>query len=197
MTAGFQPFEYEVNGQTVWSVVDGFGAFTLVGSEFLATEGIGRLERDGTFELDRDAWYPREAWLRAFERIGRTIGSFALFQIGATIPNNAAFPPWVVDVDSALRSIDIAYHMNHRRNGEPMFNPATGMMLDGIGHYAFERVDRTLARIHSNTPYPCDFDRGIVSAMATKFDAKASLSHVSSECRMRGGSTCTYAVQHA
>jgi hypothetical protein len=43
---------------------------------------------DGDLKIDRQAWYPQAACLRAFARIADEAGSGALFSIGRQIPEN-------------------------------------------------------------------------------------------------------------
>lgn len=194
----YQAFErgIEVNGRTVYAVVDGFKTFARVAKRFLAEEGIGRLSPSGEYELDLDGWYPQDAWLRAFARIGAEVGESVLFDIGASIPANAEFPPWVVDVESAIRSVDVAYLMNHRKQGRVMFDPETGGMLEGIGHYGFERIasaSEILSRCHN--PYPCSFDYGILTSMARRFARGATVTHDPwRPCRRFGDDECTYRI---
>jgi hypothetical protein len=66
-----------------------------------------------------------------------------------------------VDIDTVIQAIDVAYHLNHRKNGKPLFdfravqaasttlslqNKAVGLdmqvvsMREGIRHYDYERV---------------------------------------------------------
>jgi predicted hydrocarbon binding protein len=193
----FQPFEQgiEVNGRTVHSVVDGLGAFQNLAKRYLVPEGIGT-EASGKLELDLDGWYPHDAWLRAFARIAKDIGEETLFQIGRSIPKNAAFPPSVVDIHSAMQAIDVAYHLNHRKNRAVMFDVATGAMQEGIGHYRYEAVkDPPSILVVCHNPYPCAFDRGIITAMGQKFELTSRVSHEDeATCRAKGGSTCTYRV---
>lgn len=112
----FRPFEpgIEVNGQTVNAVIDGLALLRSIPASVLAEHGIGSINHLGQFILDRNTWYSHQAWLRAFETLFSKVGEGALFQIGLHIPNNAQFPPWMDDIHSAIRSIDIAYHLNHR-----------------------------------------------------------------------------------
>src|SRR4051812_37164142 len=111
----FKPFEpaVEVNGQTVWSIVDGFTLFKQLPSKILLEEGIGKRGDKDLVEIDKNGWYSQAAWLKAFERISTAVGHHVLFNIGLKIPENAIFPPWVKDVDSAVQAIDVAYHLNH------------------------------------------------------------------------------------
>lgn len=187
----------EVNGRTVWAIVDGFKTFEALVSHYLREEGIGTFGRDAKLRVDPDGWYSQEAWLRAFEKIGTKVGESVLFDIGQAIPRNAQFPPWVNDVHSAVKSVDVAYHMNHRKGGKVMFDPADGEMLEGIGHYGYEAV-ADAQRIISvcRNPYPCRFDHGILTTMATKFEPDARVHHDDTrECRRVGAESCTYVVE--
>ncbi|MEK7432114.1 MAG: hypothetical protein AABZ74_03190, partial [Cyanobacteriota bacterium] len=143
----------EVIGQTVFAIVDGLGHFKSFSKKYLLSVGIG-IEKDGQLELDPNAWYSQDAWLVAFEKISKDIGNSVLFNIGSSIPKNAIFPPFVKDIESAIMSIDIAYHMNHRINGKEMFNPATGAMMEGIGHYKTEKVSEREVKVICENPYP-------------------------------------------
>lgn len=193
----YRPFEpgIEVNGRTVWSIVDGFRAFSLLASQFLLEEGVGQKGPDGIVKVEPDGWYSQEGYLRAFKRIAKSVGESVLFDIGSSIPRNAEFPPQVVDVHSAVGAIDVAYHMNHRREGSAMFDPSNGTMLEGIGHYGYATpAARRIVSVCEN-PYPCAFDRGIVTAMATRFEPTSKVVHDDSKpCRRKGAESCTYIV---
>jgi hypothetical protein len=194
----FVPFVsgVEVNGQTVFSIVDGMGDFAQLASKFLLAEGIGTRGPAGIVKIDPGAWYSQAAWLRAFQNIAKQIGDPVLYRIGLAIPKNAKFPPWVKDVESAVRSIDVAYHMNHRNGGAELFNPQNGAMSEGIGHYGCDPVPgRTMIVSICNTPYPCHFDRGIITAMAERFQVTAKVVHDDgSPCRKNGAESCRYIV---
>lgn len=185
---------FEVNGQAVWAFVDGMGAFTMVASQYLLSEGIGVPRPDGMVQIDATGWYPRHDWLRAVERIGREIGEVALFEIGRAIPRNARFPAFVLDMPSAIQSIDVAYHMNHRCNGVEMYDTRTGEMSEGIGHYGYQRAGSNMVVSRCDGPYPCAFDRGVVSAMANRFNPSAIVEHGQGPCRAHGGAECNYVV---
>lgn len=195
----YVPFDsdIEVNGQTAFAIVDGFTAFRELASEILLSENIGTRGADGLVRIDPDAWFSQAAWLRSFERISRLdMGEAALFQIGLAIPLNAKFPDWVVDIESSIRAIDVAYHMNHRKNGVPLFDQSTGAMFEGIGHYgsAPGEAPRMLVSVCEN-PYPCAFDRGILTSMAVKFEPHAKVVHDDRRpCRKKGASSCTYII---
>jgi hypothetical protein len=194
----FKPFEkgIEVNGQTAYAVVAAYNLIKTVPSQFLLKEGIGEPGPNGVVNIIPDTWYSQEAWLRAFEKIALSLGDVTLFKIGTKIPENAQFPPWVIDIESAIKSIDIAYHMNHRKNKIEMFDPETGEMMEGIGHYGFEKIENEnkIVSVCKN-PYPCDFDRGILTSMAKKFEPGAAIVHNDIKpCRKKGADKCTYTI---
>lgn len=193
----FQSFEtgIEVNGRTVLSIVSGLGAFKSLSKKHLLAAGIGRVEGTG-LAIEKNGWYSQDAWLKAFESISKEIGDNSLFRIGQSIPENAEFPPWVEDIESAIKSIDIAYHINHRKDGKVLFDTETGNMSEGIGHYGFEKIDgKNMIVSECKNPYPCAFDRGIISAMTQKFEANANVVHDDSKpCRKNGADSCTYIV---
>lgn len=195
----FLPFEpgIEVNGQTVYSIVDGFSVAKNVPTRILAEFHIGTLDKKGEYHIDRDGWYSQAAWLDAFKKIAKEVGPSVLYGIGLKIPENAIFPPFVKDVETAVQSIDIAYHLNHRKAGKVMFDMAHGTMQEGIGHDGYQKVDgrREIVSVCEN-PYPCVFDHGIIATMAKRFEARSSVIHDDARpCRQRGDQSCTYIVR--
>lgn len=194
----FKSFEegIEVNGRTVYTIVAGFRVVKSLPSKILLENGIGNKTEDGKVEIEASAWYPQQSWLDAFKVIAKKMGDSVLYQIGLKIPENADFPDWVQDIESAIKSIDIAYHMNHRKNGTIMFNTENGEILEGIGHYGFEKVDGENKIISvCDNPYPCDFDKGIITFMARKFQPKALVKHDESiSCRKKGDESCAYTI---
>ena len=180
----------EVNGQTVLSVVAG-----MVNREF----ALKILLEHGISTIEPHEWYPQQNWLDAFRFIAEKIGQIALFSIGKKIPESAQWPSNVDSIESALSSIDIAYHMNHRLNGVPLFDPKTGSMKEGIGHYAAVKTGDREVTMTCDNPYPCEFDKGIITAAAIKFKpahngAVVLVEDESQVCRSRGGSACLYKV---
>ncbi|RLD79594.1 MAG: hypothetical protein DRJ10_08630 [Bacteroidetes bacterium] len=148
----------EVNGQTIQSFIKGVTPqFRQKVIQILANNGISNLEKL--------KWYNQQEWLNAFKQIYDTIGSHTLFSIGKAIPDSATFPENIVSLRDALQSIDIAYHNNHK-GGE-------------IGYYRltkFNELERKAMMVCKN-PYPCPFDRGIITSIVRKFKPVDSLNH--------------------
>ena len=156
--AQFQPFEpdVEVNGETVLTTVNSF-------PEFMRDMALKLLKDKGIENPQPGKWYSQKAWLESFKEIAEKYGSNTLFEIGKGIPANAKFPPEIDNIEKALGSIDVAYNMNHR-NGK-------------IGFYKLVSHDPAKKTIimHCNNPYPCDFDRGIITTMGRKFKTKVNV----------------------
>lgn len=194
----FKPFEpdIEVYGASVDAIVEAFRLFPSVALKRLLNYGIGTAQGRGDVLINRDAWYPLSNWLAAYESIAKEVGPRALVQIGQHIPKHAPFPPTVTDIHSAMSSMDAAYHMNHRKGGKVMFDPATGRMLDGIGHYGYNPVkgERKIISVCEN-PYPCDFDRGIITTLAARFERSSRVIHDDDfPCRKNGADSCRYVI---
>jgi hypothetical protein len=166
----------EVNGETVLSIVDGMGAMKFMAMKILKEAGI--------IDPKPGQWYRQQAWLDAFRKISESVGANTLSQIGQKIPENAQFPPQIDTIEKALAAIDVAYHMNHR-GGE-------------IGRYEYSSDGPNKATLVCTNPYPCNFDRGIILAMARRFGPKGSSPRVvhddAKSCRVKGDESCTYHV---
>jgi hypothetical protein len=181
----------EILGGGITAMIGGFGPLRSIVERMLVRDGL--LQADGS--IDVAGWYSQQAWLDALREIDERFGTEILFNIGAEIPNNAVFPSWAVDIHSAIRSIDVAYHLNHRRDGRVMYDAETGAMLEGIGHYVYERVGSSQILSTCVTPYPCEFDLGIITMMARRFEPRTIVEHVGSQCRRHGAQACTYALR--
>jgi hypothetical protein len=167
----------EVNGETVYAIVDGMGAFKAKAIKILTDNGITNPQPG--------KWYNQQAWLDAFKIISEQIGPSTLNSIGQKIPENAKFPPEINDIHKALESIDVAYHMNHR-NGI-------------IGNYKYEKINDKTVKIICSNPYPDEFDKGIITAMTRRFKPTGVILvnvkiDESQPIRTKGGDSTTYMV---
>ncbi|MFN8529502.1 MAG: hypothetical protein U0670_12895 [Anaerolineae bacterium] len=164
----------EVNGATVLSITAGMGS-----------DAKAILTAHGLSSVLRNRWYSQQDWLDAFREIADQPSSMAdLVSIGMEIPQNAIFPSTIDSLEAALRSIDVAYHENHR-GGE-------------IGHYHVQVVSDQQIDMICETPYPCDFDYGIIYSMSQRFCPRGTMVKVhhddNAPCRKHGADSCTYHV---
>ena len=192
----FQPFEpgIEVCGVAVHAVVQAFKLFPSVVVKRLVSHGIGP-PAGRPILVDVNTRFPLENWLAAFEDIDSELGPRALFQIGEQVERFVALPPNMTDIHSCLAATNIAYHMNHRKNDREMFDPLNGQMQNGIGEYGYSASPgerRIVSRC--TTPYPCDFDRGVLLGFALRFEKSARIEHEPGPCRKSSGDTCTYSI---
>ncbi len=146
------------------------------------------LEKYGIKDPNRGEWYPLKAWLEAFGEISEKMGPTTLCILGTRIFENMKWPSGIDGLQKGLESLDATYHSYHR-NGK-------------IGNYKLLGYDseKREAKILSDTPYLCDFERGIVMSVVNKFKPNdAGRIWVVHEnlrsCRKRGLNNCTYLIK--
>jgi len=158
----------------------------VIGAAILATT-LG-MEQDmtpllaefGIVDVRPEGWYPQQAWLDVLREISNTSD---LVAVGMKIPKTALWPPGIDSVAAALKSIDVAYHLNHR-NGE-------------IGSYRVEVIDDQHVRVICDNPYPSDFDYGIIYQTTRMFlprGASFTVQRADSPCRKNDDACCVYDV---
>ncbi|WP_437734543.1 hypothetical protein [Sorangium sp. So ce1335] len=152
--------------------------------------------KHGLHQLMAIDWLPMQLWLDAQREIEDTIGEHTLFALGKKAPEVVAWPAGIDSIEAALASIDVAYHLNHRIDGEPMFDLRTGVMKEGIGHYrCHARGDRSIAVV-CDTPYSSELERGLITGTARKFKPAAEVTLDEAQpTRRRGGDSCTFVVR--
>jgi hypothetical protein len=192
---------YQILGSNVSVILDGFGSFTLLASKILLESGLGTIDSEGVgmAQLVPDKWYPLDAFLRAFDRIQQEFGEFTLRQAGLHVPKKAAPPEGEStfrDIHTAFRTLDMGYHFNHAKEGKAMFNPQTGEMSEGIGHFKTKPVPGKSNQVicEADSVYPCSFQEGIVLGLAQRFDSMARVAHDLKSCRKKGASVCVYNI---
>ena len=173
---GFELESYDAYGEAVISVIDGFKQYPSVVLKILSRHGMIQ-KNDET--IDKGSWYPLDRWIASLNSIVEEIGANSVYMVGKNIPDTSVWPPHIKDIHSALSSVEIAYHMNHRtKAGVVMFDPATGIIMDGIGTYKYIATrasvrSASIARI----PILCYFDRGIVTAISARWEPNARATH--------------------
>lgn len=187
--------DIEVRAGAMSLFVAAFDVFPSIAQKYLITRGFAKPDHDGKLVPAR-TYISLDSWLETFNAVLADIGPNALFKIGQRIIGNPHFPASPPNLEGALRMMDVAYHMSHRKGGAPMFDPADGIMLEGIGHYAVQLVaDQKKILVNSDTPYPCPLEHGIVSGVALRIEWRAVVSHqAGSHCRNRGSPYCTYSI---
>ena len=166
----------EVSGQSVMAVVEAMKLGQDRALKLLSDHGIG--------PVDPARWYPLSAVLNTYQTILKEIGPGTMRAVGRKVPEYAPFPTDINSVESALRSVDTAYRMNHRGSGN-------------IGGYQFMPVGPRTARMHCDTPYPCQMDEGLLEALSERYrprDSWVRIEHATQSCRQRGEPSCTFTI---
>ncbi len=188
--------EFEVLGSGVVAILNGMGSFKTLAQQIINECQIGLKDEKGNYNLKEDAWYPLEKGIQLNQKFLEKIGPITMKNIGSKLPETAVFPPHINDIYSAIESVNFAYHMNHRKNGDVMFDVQTGRKLGGIGYYGYEKIEgqNKIISICEN-PYPSFVDEGILLGMAKKFQPKATIILDSSKpSRRNGGDSDTFII---
>jgi hypothetical protein len=191
--AQFKSYEpgIEILGKDLVAPLEGMGAFRKMADSILASTGLTNIVADDSH------WYPLQWYLDAFKIIAEKTGESTLFQIGKKVMATAQLPP-MDSVEAALGLMDIAYHMNYRNaKGQILFDPTRKPSLqEGIGHYACRLVPgERKALMICSSPFPCAYDRGIVTEFAQHYQAQAKVIHDDAAgCRKNGTDSCQYMV---
>jgi hypothetical protein len=175
-----------VSGSTLDVFIQALGSFTVLREAMLEVLGVP--------EIGVDQWYSQEQVLRAYQKVGYVLGGRGLERFGQIISTTAFLPPGIEDAHTVLSQLDVVYHLHHRRDGVVMLDLATGQMLEGIGHYYYERAGERAAMMTCDNPYPCRLEIGLLRGFASRFQPGVSIEHEPGECRDRDGSRCVYRV---
>jgi hypothetical protein len=187
---------YTVWGVSMNSYFQAFRQYPTVGDKLWVRFGI--IPREGqlpSLQALATIWYPLDTILQATQAIVDEVGANTAYAIGKKVGENANVPPHVDSLQAVLMGMDISYHMHHRKNGEPMFDPATGAIAEGIGHYLAKLDGTSSATITVDAPYQCDLDRGIVAGITARFESALTVTHAEGDCRKKGGPSCTYRIE--
>ena len=165
----------QVSGGNILSLLGAMQAFRRTGEQVLAAHGIS--------DVRAEAWYPLDRYVAALDAITVRIGPKTIYRVGFEIPNHIALPPGLDSFEIIAGSFGPAFAMNHRGAG-----------VGGISHTI---TGPRSARIVSGTPYPCDFDRGVIQGFfSTLLKTRCVIdADESAECKSRGGRSCTYDVR--
>ena len=162
-----------VSGGNILSMLAAMGAFRRSGEQILNTHGIVNAAADG--------WYMLGDYVAALNEIETRIGPSTLFRVGQEIPNHIKLPPGIDTFEKVIGSFGPAFSMNHRGAG--------------AGGITFEITAPNTGIITSGTPYPCDFDRGVIQGFFRKLvKGTLSYSHDTSSCKKKGTDTCVHNV---
>jgi hypothetical protein len=162
-----------VSGGNILAMLAATGAFRKTAEQLLAERGITNVSPEG--------WYPLAPCAEVVHELEMKIGPNAVFRIGKEVPNHIQLPPGLDSFEKVAGSFGPAFALNHR-------NAGTG----GIEH---EITAADSATIVSGTPYPCDFDRGVILGFfQTLLHLAPHYQHDAQLCKKRGSAVCVHYV---
>ncbi len=165
----------QCSGGNVLALIAALGPFHARASKILVSHGIADVQADG--------WYSLQHFAAALAEIGERLGPATLFQVGARLPELIAMPPGLDEFDTVANAFAHAFELNHRHAG----TGGIECRVTGVG----------AATIVSRTPYPCDFDRGVIQGFFRKLLGRSVVtSHADdAPCKARSGGSCTHVVR--
>lgn len=162
-----------VSGGNVLAMLAATGAFRKTAEQLLAERGITGVSPEG--------WYPLAPCADVIHELEMKIGPNAVFRIGKEVPSHIQLPPGLDSFEKVAGAFGPAFALNHR-------NAGTG----GIEH---EITGPDSATIVSGTPYPCDFDRGVIlGCFQTLLHLAPHYEHDAHLCKKRGSAVCVHYV---
>ncbi|MFL5562602.1 MAG: hypothetical protein ACJ79K_14115 [Gemmatimonadaceae bacterium] len=160
-----------VRGGDVLAMLAATGAFRKTAEQLLAGHGITAVAPD--------EWYSLPDYASVMHDLEHRIGPQAVFRIGKEIPNHIQLPPGLDSFEKIASAFGPAFAMNHR-------NAANG----GID---YEVTGPGAATIVSGTPYPCDFDRGVILGFfQLLLRVTPHHQHDNLLCKKKGSAACVH-----
>lgn len=160
----------QVAGESVLAFINAMGAFRSRALQVLKAHGLPE-PRPG-------AWYSWQGYLDALREIYETRGPAMMAVTGRKLVEGNRFPAEVDGVKTALAALDLDYHARHRGRE--------------VGSFRMEETGPTSARVTVDNPYPCELDRSVIEALATRFRPRGSVVRVqhTAGCRREGEPCC-------
>lgn len=152
---------------------------------FVQNNMLKILEQQGIINPTVEEWYPIKSFLHFYDEVLKEYGPNTLFDLGKAVPDSAVFPPGVDSLQAGLDLIGTAYNMNHRN-----------------GYFGFYKLVEHLPEkkeviMQCYNPYPCDFDRGLLTSMARKFKLGVRVVvDESKPCKSKGASESWYIISY-
>ncbi|MEM2107211.1 MAG: hypothetical protein QXV46_05310 [Candidatus Bathyarchaeia archaeon] len=171
------------------------GGETLVSSKFIKAlvMGLGDFEAEALQTLKRydidvavDGWYPQNLWIEALRNISERVGPTIMYLAGARILENLGYRELSGDIHERLKHAETLYKTYHRG--------------DCFGSLRILDIQNGGAKMVSDTPYPCDFERGfLISVLASRSPGESGQIWVVHDnlriCRKNGFESCTYVIR--
>jgi len=148
---------------TVAAVSGSFRTFT---EQHMAAAGLD--------ELDQKSWYARDELLTVFARLEADVGVQIVERVGRFLPAMLDSPAGVTDLQAALASLEDWYGMWHRGSSDAV---------------SFRTVGPATTELVFATPYPDQFERGLVRGFIYEFGGDGEYARLSGQETDADGTT--------
>ena len=179
----------EVRAKSAKNVADSSGFFKPLFESFAKSMNI--------LSVDPDGWMSRDVAFKSFSFFSKLLGPNALYRMGKSVGKNILTIKLIDTFDQAVLNLDKVYHLNHRQDGKVMYDIETGEIIDTIGHYNTFKITDNEFRVEVSSPYPCEFDRGLIEEYVRKYIGNKDV-HVrhkpGSPCKKNGMDICSYTI---
>jgi len=162
-----------VSGGNVLAMLAATGAFRKMAEQLLAEHDIAN--------VSPAAWYPLATCADVMHQLEMKIGPNAVFRIGKEVPNHIQLPPGLDSFEKVAGAFGPIFTLNHRNAGS--------------GGIEYELTGPDSATIVSGTPYPCDFDRGVIlGCFQVLIHLAPHYQHDNLLCKKKGAAVCVHYV---
>jgi hypothetical protein len=134
-----------VRAANVRATLDAFNLVPSVGKRLVEKHHLA------VGDLQPDKMVLVQSWLDALAEIATAAGPEVVRAVGAAIVENADFPRELDSVEAVLLALDTIYQHNHKGD---------------VGHYHSRKLDDGSFEVRCETPYPRQFERGLVEGIA-------------------------------
>jgi len=138
----------EIRGSIILTTIEALEGYADNGKRILAELGIK--------DLQAEQWYPQQAYIDFFESLRQRTGPSTLFVIGKRIAEIVTFPPQINSLEKLLRQLNYFYQQDRRH-----CNPDEG--------WRYESTGARSATMTIVSPYPDDYERGVLEGFVRKF----------------------------
>lgn len=165
----------QISGALVLSVVVGMGDLA---RPILRAHGLDNPEAN--------AWYPEQTFLNALREVANSGYGHQrdLFNSGRALLETAPYPQGAQNLDQALHLLGDYYERNRR--------------YDAVTNWDVCRMRAGYVVCAATTPYPSDFEHGLLVALAERWlkgEPYSIRRDYDAPSRKRGDDSCTYIVR--
>jgi hypothetical protein len=138
-------------------------------------------QRQHNYYPQPDEWADLQTYLNIMHDLRKREGHFmGLIALGQTIPHVVDLPPHLQTLEEIFQNFNMLYHSVHQGN---------------VGQYVVEFVSQTYIRVKAYTPYPSDYEYGLLYGFAHRYlppETDITVYREQSPSRLQGDDHCIY-----